>query len=231
MDGAIQQLLRLSLGRRHTASTFPSIHAGSTEYSAILAADKLYMVIPLTATAIGLAPPPGQDLIQERPANAQARDEDGDTRLDREPLERRHLGPGEVLLVNLQDGDETSDADSDVEDAEPEDERYGDFIGARHLQLPRCWDGERPDGELDGEAPCCDGGDDGDLGETCAGFGDVPVFGKGDAAEGDDEDGEEDPEDVDDVASEDWKSSQGCSSLLCENVFEQYTYWLDGSPW
>jgi hypothetical protein len=46
---------------------------------------------------------------------------------------------------------------------------------------------------------------DGDLCETGPGFGDVPVFGGGRAAEGDDEDREDDPKDVDDITGEDWE--------------------------
>ena len=203
MDGAVVQLLGPVLAGRRTARAVANAHAHSIVNDAILAADELDMVIPGSAAGQGLAPALRQALLHQRPADAHARDDDGDAGLDGEPLERGHLGPGEVLRVDLQDGDEAADADADVEDAEAEDERQRDLVGARHLQLPGDGDGQRPDGQLDREAPCGDGGDDGDLGEAVPGLGDIPIFGKGDAAQGDDEDGEDDPEDVDDIAGED----------------------------
>lgn len=148
-------------------------------------------------------PPLRQQFIEQRFTNTETGDDNRNTRLNRQPLQRRHFRPREICLLHLQHGNEASDTDADIENAQPEDQRYGDFVRAGHLQGPGCGDGEAPDCEFDGEAPGGDAGDDGDLGEAGAGFLDGPVFGEGDAAEGDDEDGEEDPEDVYDVACED----------------------------
>ena len=207
VHGAVLQLLPLLLAGHHAARTAIKNRARRAVEDAALATDELDVVVGVAAAGESRAPAPGQELFHQRPADAQARDDDGDAGLDREPLEGGHLAPGEVLLVDLQDGDEPRDADADVEDAEAEDERQRHLAGAGHLQLPRRGDGQRPDDELDGETPRGDGGHDGDLGETGAGLGGVPVSGEGDAAEGDDEDGEDDPEGVDDVAGQDWESS------------------------
>lgn len=74
---------------------------------------------------------------------------------------------------------------------------------AGHLQLPHGGNGQRPDGQLDREAPCCDGGHDGNMCETGPRLGEIPVFGEGNAAEGGDEDGEDDPEYVADITGKD----------------------------
>lgn len=206
----LQFLRQLRLARRPTIRPTPNIHTVGPMPSPIVAADQIDIVIQprklitLRPTKNRMPPPPRPQILHQRPTHTQTSHHDRNARLDRQPLQRRRLAPREILLIDLQHRDEAADADADVEDAEAEDQGDGDFGSARHLEGPGCGDGEAPDCEFDGEAPGGDGGDDGDLGEAGAGGGDVPVFGEGGAAEGDDEDGEEDPEDVGYVADEDW---------------------------
>lgn len=71
------------------------------------------------------------------------------------------------------------------------------------MKLPRSRNGQRPDAQLDRETPCCDRGDDGHLRETGTRFHDIPVLGKGNTTDGNDDHGKGDPEDVEDIACED----------------------------
>lgn len=182
MDGSILQLLGLRATGYHTTRTTADTDARCTVKDAILTADKLDMVLLVAAAARkALAPALWQEFFHKGPADAQARNDDGDAGLNCKPLKRGRLGPGEVHNLDLQDGHETADANTNVEDGEPENEGQRHFVVAGHLQLPRSGDGQCPNGQLDRQTPCCNCGHDGDLCETGSWLVKVPVFGEGDA--------------------------------------------------